>query len=321
MPRLCSHTFHFTLALRKAVGELGRSADNKPENMRHHHFIKNLFFGTCILILFAVAPLKAAVVSMYWQGTITGITSFSQNSVPSGVAQGVPISGSLVFDSSQCTGTNDTLGDSSRGERYQYPDSLIQTFTIGQLVWRIQGAYVSLTDYSDYSGVGKTFDVFATSDNSNIELFPNYVGYIEAGFFIGDHNFPPTLFDSYDIGTIDLSQVTGGGGDLSTRLWDQPYGNIIDGYYVTFNINDISTTPVPEPSSFAFLLGVLCILLITRSGRHNRPNQAVQLTVSRAGCLQSTGFAWRSVTAAACAPAAPLLSRFSIHLKPPGDRS
>ena len=51
------------------------------------------------------------------------------------------------------------------------------------------------------------------------------------------------------------------------------------------------------------------------------PNNTVQLTVSRAGCLKSTGFAWRSVTAAACAPAAPSLSRFSIHLNPPGDRS
>ena len=50
-------------------------------------------------------------------------------------------------------------------------------------------------------------------------------------------------------------------------------------------------------------------------------NQAVQLTVSRAVCLRSTGFAWRSVTAAAFAPAAPSLSRFSIHLNSPGDRS
>ena len=50
-------------------------------------------------------------------------------------------------------------------------------------------------------------------------------------------------------------------------------------------------------------------------------NQAAQLTVSRAGCLRSTGLAWRSVTAVAYAYAAPSLSRFTIHLNSPGDRT
>jgi hypothetical protein len=66
---------------------------------------------------------------------------------------------------------------------------------------------------------------------------------------------PLNIFDTFSLpmATIDLNEATSGGGFITSRKWDAN-GNIIDGYYMSFEILEANILPVPIPSAL-WLLG------------------------------------------------------------------
>jgi hypothetical protein len=135
---------------------------------------------------------------------------------------------------------------------------LQQTIDIGGLwEWVIKGADISLLQNLSYPG--QAFDSYSTSKNYDFDSFPNYVGTFEYGFGLFDRSLPLKLFDYYYYQIqnlpLDLDEVSDAGGFLTTRLWDD-HGNIVNGYYLIFEIDTVeqtSYTPIPEPSTLLLL--------------------------------------------------------------------
>lgn len=224
-----------------------------------------------LLPIFAAAiamplSLSAAVVTMYWEGTISSITSFAQDSVPAGVALGASIFGSAVFEATQSSSQERILGSHTFGTRFRFGEPLTLTITTAPSEWRFRGGKVGLIGYSNEDK--EAIDVYSTSDFSRAESFPNEVGPFEVGFVFLDDRLPLALFDVPEIENtfFDLAQMTVGSGFLTTRRWDMS-GEIVEGYYITFDIHRASPTPVPERTSSGLVTGALCMALLGRRPR------------------------------------------------------
>lgn len=206
----------------------------------------------------------AATISVYWTGHVTSITSFKQGAVPAGITQGSQITGSLIFESTQYNSRSKILGNFSSGEKYRYTTGLNQTITSEGWEWQISGADVSLQHI--FSSDRQAFDVYSTSDNYYYNLFPNFVGRFEYGFALFDGNDPLQLFNSYEIYnlTLALDEITRANGFLTSRHWDQN-GDIDDGYYMTFDIDGVSLSPVPlPPTLWLFGSGLLGLIGVAK---------------------------------------------------------
>ena len=219
------------------------------------------FAGPIFMLVFAsiyTAKSEAALISLNWTGQVTSVTSFKEDAVPTAILLGSVVTGNLVFESSQYDSSSSILGSISSGINYHYTESLQQTVNIETWKWAINGADVSLVE--NLSTNRQAFDVYSTSEDYNYSLFPNYVGRFEYGFALFDRVVPLQLFDSSQMQSPDLNEVTDAGGFLTTRLWDEQR-NIVNGYYITFDINEVSYSPVPlPPTLFLFISGLGAIL-------------------------------------------------------------
>jgi hypothetical protein len=200
---------------------------------------------TTLYGLLAIFPNNAEgkLISLYWSGHITDIVSFGPEAVPSGISQGDLIRGSLTFETLQYSSISRLYGNVESGYLYQYKKGLKQTIYIETWKWVIKGADIRLIDSLSYPQ--RAFDVFSTSEDYYYDSFPNYVGTFEYGFALFDSNSPLELFDSYQIENLHLAldEVSSAGGFLSTRLWDNN-GDIINGYYIDFEIDQTSYIPI-----------------------------------------------------------------------------
>ncbi len=214
---------------------------------------KSIALIILLYVFLALCPGKAEaevnLISLSWSGHISGVTSFRQDAVPSGISQGDLISGSLTFEPGQYSASSYIYGNIVTGYEYRYGDGLEQTINIGLWEWVINGADISLTNSFSYTS--QAFDVFSTSEKCSFDSFPNYVGRFEYGFALFDKDTPLNLFDSYQIEGLQLilDEVSEASGFLTTRLWDDNR-DVVDGYYITFVIDEISHSPiVPKPAS------------------------------------------------------------------------
>ena len=231
LDQVCQVRYHFWCNLRRHLGCLIHVRAENHEviaSMYYHRHGQYVFLKLCMLLTLMTASLSldAAVVTVYWAGHISSVTSFNQNAVPVGIAQGGQITGSLIFESSQFTSNSDILGNYTSGEEYRYSLGLIQTINIATWEWKINGADVSLLNNVSFLNLliaQQVFDVYSTSENYSFNSFPNYVGSFEYGFALFDENVPLQLFDSYQAEnvTLDLDQVTHADGFLTTRhgIW------------------------------------------------------------------------------------------------------
>ena len=184
-----------------------------------------------------------------WAGNIEGITEFKDKALPAGIAVGDRVSGELCFDQSGYDKSTSILGNIFYGNRFYYYSQLQQSISINEWNWVIDGGIVTLSQsYNTESGF---FDVYTDSspDFEFIE-FPNYVGNFELGYALKDDQQPIDIFNSFllNTATLDFSKVTWGGGHISSREWNEN-GDIVDGYYITFEISETSISLSPAPES------------------------------------------------------------------------
>ena len=181
---------------------------------------------------------------------------------------GTPLSGSVHFEAEQSSSHSYLLGDTF-GDIYQYELPLTQTISASGLEWLIRGAQVSLT--GDSHGDWQAFDVYSnsTSASNSYESFPNYAGHFAVGFALFDDDLPLALFDIREIENtaFDFTQITRASGFLMTTREDSG-GEFVEVYYVTFDINTVSS--VPEPSAFNLILGALSAVSLTWRNRSKR---------------------------------------------------
>jgi len=73
------------------------------------------------------------------------------------------------------------------------------------------------------------------------------MGFIEEGL-------PLTLFGTDDLANtaLDFSQVTSAAGMLTSRAYSG--STIVSGYFLYFDVTQVSAASVPEPSAFAVLV-------------------------------------------------------------------
>jgi hypothetical protein len=225
----------------------------------------HLLGGLCAVVFcFASTSSYAATISVYWTGHVTSITSFSPGAVPAGISQNSQITGSLIFESTQYTSRSKILGNFSSGEKYRYTTELSQTIASEGWEWQISGADISLQHI--YSPDWQSFGAYSTSDNYYYNSFPNFVGRYEYGIALYDRDAPLQLFNSYEINnlTLALDKITHATGFLTSRHWDQN-GDIDDGYYMTFDIDRVSFSPVPlPPAIWLFGSGLLGLIGVAK---------------------------------------------------------
>ncbi len=206
---------------------------------------------TCLLVLFAISqmPLVAEILTLSWQGTITSVTAYKEGAVPEGVSQGAAISGSVVFDTTKFASRSSILGNVASGDIYRYPQNMTESIQVGSLIWTGRGGEVILTrDFSTTSTPPiQGFDV-ETKETSSFTSYPKNVGSPHWGFVLYDESEPYELFNSTDLDstTLNFTQITKGNGDLSTRSLDQASGDIIDGYFFTYDIQSVSSETSPS---------------------------------------------------------------------------
>ena len=191
-----------------------------------------------------------------WEGTVTRITSFSDSSVPDGLYEGVPITGTVEYDSSGSYVHRRILGSHRYGDSYDFKNGLRHIVQAGSLEWSVIGASLIFTEYSFDDK--QAFQVYSTSEKYDYEVFPNYVGRFELGFAVHDSILPLALFGTRDIRypNFDFEQFVAGGGRLTTRRWDSNR-DIVEGYYASFEVHNISPSipysVVPEPAKILLL--------------------------------------------------------------------
>jgi len=222
--------------------------------------IKSLqFIFLLVIATINIEKSEAAMLSLNWSGQVTSITSFNENAVPASIAIGSEVLGSLVYDLTGYNSSYDVFGF-FYGSTYRYPEGLRRTIDIGAWKWAFNGGDISLVRYPL---TFQAFDIYTTSENYGYDLFPNYVGRFEYGVAFFDSDYPFGLFGSSAMQKPDLNQMTVANGFLTTRLWDNQ-DNIIDGYYITFDIDEASFNSVPLPSMlFMFIAGLALILFKT----------------------------------------------------------
>ena len=233
--------------------------------------------ATLSILLFAGAfaeSARSAVVTVYWTGAITDIFEFGIGGVPSGISIGTPISGELVFDSTQFIATSAINGSSSFGDVYRYDGALSLNVYAGSHDWSILGSDVGLINYT--SRPRQAFDVFSTSDRNTYDSFPGYVGAFEVGFALFAEASPFSIFDTTDMenATFDFEHPTSAAGSLTTRLLDEN-DDFVDGYYLDFIISQSSSSPIPEPS--VCLLMAFAATVLAAQRRKQPAEQGVDL--------------------------------------------
>jgi len=217
-----------------------------------------------VVFCFISTSSYAATISLYWTGHVTSVTSFSTGAVPAGIMQNSKIAGSLIFETSQYNSRSKILGNFSSGEKYRYTTGLVQTIASEGWEWEIGGADVTLQHI--FSSDSQSFGTHSTSDNYAFNSFPNYVGRFEYGISLRDGEAPLQLFNSNEINSLALAldELTGASGFLTSRHSDQG-GDIDDGYYMTFDIDRVSLSPVPLPSAlWLFGSGLLGLVGMAR---------------------------------------------------------
>lgn len=181
---------------------------------------------------------------IYWRGHVASITSFSTGSVPDNVYTGAAISGSLVYDPAHRLRRSYIMGDSS-GYKHTFSNHFEQTINVSTNEWKIIGGFISFIYNRNIPW--DAVDVFSTQDTSQFLSFPKYVGTHEVGFAVFDDESPYDLYESsYDItnAAINWHQICFANGFLTTRRWDEN-DDIVDGYYMTFDIDAVFPTPIP----------------------------------------------------------------------------
>lgn len=204
-----------------------------------------------ILAIFAVScEAFAWQIAVYYEGTVSSLTSFSENSVPNGVFVGAKIAGSLLYGTDQSTGVHLKTGSLGWGHEYSFSNGLNQTVQIGSNEWNVTGGsleYFYFFDYFDYYNQQHILGTFSDAGNSRTSSFPNQAADYELSIALYDDVAPLNLFSSSEIETavVDLTQCTRGSGMLNTRTWDQS-GAIVNGYYLTYNITRVSAKPFDD---------------------------------------------------------------------------
>lgn len=219
----------------------------------------------------AVDHSHAATLQVHWSGTVSYLNEFAPGAVPDGVAEGASVSGTLNIDLPDYDQYMSLNGSHSFGEAYRYSGGLSHTLTIGESQWSVVGGGVSFIYYSYEPKAA--FDIFSTSDRSEYISFPNFVGPFELGYAFFAENSPPifSLSDGIEEASFDLEQSAYANGFLSSRLWDEN-DDIVDGYYLTFDITSISSAVVPEPSSATFALAGTSLLWLRRDRKRLSPS-------------------------------------------------
>ena len=234
-----------------------------PMNHRTIHKSRSKRVCSVLAFLTLVAPASAAVVTVYWTGTITQYSYFG-GAVPAGLANGVSISGDLSFDTANYDSRVYLNGSHSFGERYGYGSSALLRFSVANSEWILVGTDITF-DTKSYEPM-QSFDATSHSDRNGFLAFPGYAGMFAGGFALFAENSPYPVFDSSDIETaaFDFENPTSGGGSLTTQLLDV-HGDIVEGYYLSFTISQSSSSPIPEPSVPLFFVVGTCAVLARRS--------------------------------------------------------
>lgn len=184
----------------------------------------------------------ASEIKISWSGKVLSIVEFKANAIPAVISVGDQITGTLRFDQSAYDKSTDILGNMSYGNNYYYLSGLKQSIYIGQWNWVLDSGKIQLSSF--YNTDNKYFDVFSSSNSlynfSYIE-FPNYVGEFELGFALKDDKLPLNIFDIYSLpmANFDFNEVTWGEGFITSREWDSN-NDIVDGYYITFEISEVT---------------------------------------------------------------------------------
>ena len=210
------------------------------------HTLTTIAFITCFASCLIAQP-----ASVYWRGTIDSIQVFSPTSLPDGLQVGGLITGSLLFEPTGYSAQTIITGSSS-GEKYDYSEGLQQFVASNGHEWTTEGGALTLLQYSE----GLAFDAFTTDTTGAFSSFPNYAGTFELGFAIFDESLPLGLVQFHtEAPNVTLTAFDYGSGFLTTRFFDS-LGDITEGYYITFSLDEVSTTPVPEPASFTSILAL-----------------------------------------------------------------
>lgn len=227
----------------------------------HKSRSKRIFAILAIYTL--VAPASAAVVTVYWTGTITQYSYFG-GAVISGLSIGVPISGDLSFDTSDYDSRIYLNGSHSFGDRYHYGSSTLLRFSVSSSNWILAGTDITF-DTKSYELV-QSFGADSHSDRNGFLVFPGYAGMFSGGLALFAEDSPYPIFDSSDIETaaFDFENPTSGAGSLSTLLLNEQ-GDIVEGYSILFTISQSSSSPIPEPSIPLFFAAGCFAIVALRS--------------------------------------------------------
>jgi hypothetical protein len=218
---------------------------------------------TIVFTTFLASCLMAQPASVYWRGTIDSIQVFSPSSLPDSLQVGSSIMGSLTFEPTAYSVQTIITGSFS-GEKYTYSEGLHQFVASNGHEWTTEGGAITLMQYSERLA----FDAFTTDTTGTFASFPGYAGTFELGFAIFEESPPFGLFEFHtETPNVTLTSFDYGSGFLTTRFFDS-LGDITEGYYITFSIDEVSATPVPEPASFTSILTLISFAyLITKRKR------------------------------------------------------
>ena len=213
----------------------------------------------------------ASEIIISWSGQVEGIVEFKDTALPAGITVGDQIAGTLRFNQLTYDKSTSILGNMFYGNNFYYYSDLKQSIFIDEWNWVLDSGQVTLC--SSYDTNNKYFDVYTNSssfaDFGFIE-FPNFVGNFELGFALKDDQQPLYIYDIdlLHMATLDLNEVTWGGGHISSREWDENR-DIIDGYYISFEILEANISSVPIPGAFWLLCSGLAGLVGLRKKFQN----------------------------------------------------
>lgn len=200
----------------------------------------------CAWVLFLAGCLGREAVAreaiVFWSGEVESVVEFKAGAAPAGIEAGDSISGTLRFDQSAYDTSSSILGNVFFGNRFIYETALVQDVSIEQWTWSLDSGIVTLSQLFDTDY--RYFDVFTDSSAGfGFIEFPSHVGSFELGFALRDDQPPLGIFDSFqlDVAVLDPNEATWGGGHISSRARNDD-GDIVDGYYLTFEI-----LQAPEP--------------------------------------------------------------------------
>lgn len=220
---------------------------------RHQKIIAfSVVLYTTIICQNAVA---AQIVSISWSGKVTDILEFKDDAVPAGIKVSDRITGTLRFDKSAYNFTSSRMGNWDYGDTFYYYTGLRQTFWINEWSWVLDSGEVKLSSF--YGEEAKYFSIYTTSDDDWFKYtkIPNLLNHFEMGFYLKDAYEPLDLFDTYSLNLLNLNlqEVTSCQGHLASREFND-MREIVDGYYIIFEISEVRISVVPIPGVSHLLL-------------------------------------------------------------------